>query len=170
MASLLVNANLWYHICPWLLPPPNYPVLARAPPGKNVTVLTHCNTGALATAGYGTALGVIRSLHARGRLAHVYCTETRPYNQGSRLTAFELVYEGIPATLVTDSMVAALMKHRTMTVTRHRTRMTRMNQTTPTKSPMRCSPFSLGMARMWTSDRDRECESESNSNRNLVAM
>lgn len=72
-------------------------------------VLTHCNTGALATAGYGTALGVIRQLHERGVLEHVYCTETRPYNQGSRLTAYELVAEKIPATLVTDSMVAALM-------------------------------------------------------------
>lgn len=82
---------------------------------KNATkdklrILTHCNTGSLATAGYGTALGVIRSLHKANKLDQVYCTETRPYNQGSRLTAFELVYEKIPATLVCDSMAAAAMK------------------------------------------------------------
>ncbi|XP_029336673.1 methylthioribose-1-phosphate isomerase isoform X1 [Mus caroli] len=82
------------------------------PKGGKVTVLTHCNTGALATAGYGTALGVIRSLHEMGRLEHTFCTETRPYNQGARLTAFELVYEQIPATLITDSMAAAAMAHR----------------------------------------------------------
>lgn len=64
----------------------------------------------LATAGYGTALGVIRSLHANGSLKHAFCTETRPYNQGSRLTAFELVHDNIPATLVTDSMAAALLR------------------------------------------------------------
>ncbi|XP_045446766.1 methylthioribose-1-phosphate isomerase [Melitaea cinxia] len=75
----------------------------------HVRVLTHCNTGSLATAGYGTALGVIRSLHAAKRLEHVYCTETRPYNQGARLTAYELVHEKIPSTLIVDSMVSALM-------------------------------------------------------------
>ncbi|KAL4947494.1 hypothetical protein BDW69DRAFT_178287 [Aspergillus filifer] len=75
-------------------------------------VLTHCNTGSLATAGYGTALGVIRSLMSNGDLQHAYCTETRPYNQGSRLTAFELVHDKIPATLITDSMVAALLSRR----------------------------------------------------------
>nr|SVE83733.1 EOG090X08IP [Daphnia pulex] len=73
-------------------------------------VLTHCNTGSLATAGYGTALGVIRSLHKANLVDQVYCTETRPYNQGSRLTAFELVYEKIPATLICDDMAAAAMK------------------------------------------------------------
>ncbi|KAL2859771.1 S-methyl-5-thioribose-1-phosphate isomerase [Aspergillus lucknowensis] len=73
------------------------------------TILTHCNTGSLATSGYGTALGVIRSLLSRNALKHAYCTETRPYNQGSRLTAFELVHDNIPATLITDSMVAALL-------------------------------------------------------------
>lgn len=56
--------------------------------------------------------GVIRSLHNLGRLKHAFCTETRPYNQGARLTAFELVYEQIPATLITDSMAAAAMAHR----------------------------------------------------------
>ncbi|EON64910.1 methylthioribose-1-phosphate isomerase [Coniosporium apollinis CBS 100218] len=75
-----------------------------------VSMLTHCNTGSLATAGYGTALGVIRSLHSNGSLKHAFCTETRPYNQGSRLTAFELVHDNIPATLVTDSMAAALLR------------------------------------------------------------
>lgn len=79
---------------------------------EKVTVLTHCNTGALATVGYGTALGVIRSLHNFGRLERAYCTETRPYNQGSRLTAWELVKEKIPATLIADSMVAYLMATR----------------------------------------------------------
>jgi methylthioribose-1-phosphate isomerase len=64
----------------------------------------------LATAGYGTALGVIRSVHAAGALEHAFCTETRPYNQGSRLTAFELVHDRIPATLITDSMAAALLR------------------------------------------------------------
>ena len=64
----------------------------------------------LATAGYGTALGVIRSLYANGQLKHAFCTETRPYNQGSRLTAFELVHEKIPATLITDSMASALLQ------------------------------------------------------------
>ncbi|ORZ12344.1 S-methyl-5-thioribose-1-phosphate isomerase [Absidia repens] len=77
---------------------------------KDISVLTHCNTGSLATAGWGTALGIIRDLHARGDLTHAYCTETRPYNQGSRLTAYELVYENIPATLVCDSMASALLK------------------------------------------------------------
>lgn len=76
----------------------------------NVRVLTHCNTGSLATSGYGTALGVVRRLHELGRLEHVYCTETRPYNQGARLTAFELVHDKLPATLIVDSMVAALMR------------------------------------------------------------
>ena len=73
------------------------------------TVLTHCNTGSLATAGYGTALGVIRSLYEMDRLHHVYCTETWPYNQGARLTAYELVHDGIPSTLICDSMAALLL-------------------------------------------------------------
>ncbi|XP_015282605.1 PREDICTED: methylthioribose-1-phosphate isomerase [Gekko japonicus] len=77
-----------------------------------VVVLTHCNTGSLATAGYGTALGIIHSLHAMGHLEHVYCTETRPYNQGARLTAYELVYEQVPATLIADSMASVTMKEK----------------------------------------------------------
>ncbi|KAI8084963.1 S-methyl-5-thioribose-1-phosphate isomerase [Halteromyces radiatus] len=80
---------------------------------KDISVLTHCNTGSLATAGWGTALGIIRDLHARGDLTHAYCTETRPYNQGSRLTAYELVYEKIPATLICDSMASALLNQNT---------------------------------------------------------
>ncbi|KAF4762075.1 hypothetical protein N7455_003043 [Penicillium solitum] len=76
---------------------------------SEVAVLTHCNTGSLATSGYGTALGVVRSLASKNILRHAYCTETRPYNQGSRLTAFELVHDKIPATLITDSMAAALL-------------------------------------------------------------
>ena len=63
----------------------------------------------LATAGYGTALGVIRALHASSMLSRAYCSETRPYNQGSRLTAYELVHDQIPATLITDSTAAALL-------------------------------------------------------------
>ncbi|KAL3276902.1 hypothetical protein HHI36_012272 [Cryptolaemus montrouzieri] len=87
-------------------------ILLKMPGDSLVRILTHCNTGSLATAGYGTALGVIRSLHAMKRLEHVYCTETRPYNQGARLTAYELVHDKIPATLIVDSMVGALMKQR----------------------------------------------------------
>ena len=87
-------------------------VLAGVPAGEKVTVLTHCNTGAFCTGGFGTALGIIRALHERGRLEHAYCTETRPYNQGSRLTSFELMQEGIPSTLICDSMAACLMKTR----------------------------------------------------------
>jgi methylthioribose-1-phosphate isomerase len=70
-------------------------------------VMTHCNTGALATAGYGTALGVIRA--AKGKNISVIANETRPYLQGARLTAWELVREGIPCTLITDSMAGHLM-------------------------------------------------------------
>jgi methylthioribose-1-phosphate isomerase len=72
-------------------------------------VLTHCNAGALATAGYGTALGVIRAAWEQGRRFRVYATETRPFLQGARLTSWELVKMGIPVTLVTDGMVGALM-------------------------------------------------------------
>lgn len=77
-----------------------------------MTVLTHCNTGSLATSGHGTALGIIRDLWKSGQLAKAYCTETRPYNQGSRLTAYELVYEGIPAGFICDSAAAALMQNK----------------------------------------------------------
>jgi len=72
-------------------------------------ILTHCNAGTLATGGYGTALGVIRSAHAAGKVAMVYADETRPLLQGARLTAYELVADHIPTTLIADSMAAALM-------------------------------------------------------------
>lgn len=80
---------------------------ALLPPGAQV--LTHCNAGALATGGWGTALGIIRSAHAVGRCAHVWVDETRPWLQGARLTAWELARDGIPCTLNTDSMAASLM-------------------------------------------------------------
>lgn len=72
-------------------------------------VLTHCNTGALATAGYGTALGAIRAAWESGKRLRVFCTETRPWMQGARLTAWELARLGIPATLIVDSAAGALM-------------------------------------------------------------
>ncbi|MBK5257878.1 MAG: S-methyl-5-thioribose-1-phosphate isomerase [Vicinamibacteria bacterium] len=72
-------------------------------------VLTHCNAGALATAGYGTALGVIRSAHRQGKIDRVFADETRPVLQGARLTAWELVNDQIPTTLITDSMAGFLM-------------------------------------------------------------
>ena len=73
-------------------------------------LLTHCNTGGLATAGIGTALGVIRRAHEQGKRLHVYADETRPLLQGGRLTAWELKRLGIPATLITDSMAALLLR------------------------------------------------------------
>ena len=73
-------------------------------------VLTHCNTGSLATAGFGTALGVIRAGFAAGRIARVFAGETRPWQQGARLTLWELVRDGIPAKLIADSAAAHLMK------------------------------------------------------------
>lgn len=75
---------------------------ALIPDGK--VILTHCNAGALATAGYGTALGVIRAAVALGKNIHVFADETRPYLQGSRLTVWELQQDNIPATLITDNM------------------------------------------------------------------
>src|SRR6266849_4665465 len=73
-------------------------------------VLTHCNAGALATAGYGTALGVIRAAIEQGKKIHVYADETRPFLQGSRLTAWELKKDGIPTTVISDNMAGAMMK------------------------------------------------------------
>ena len=75
---------------------------ARVPDGA--TILTHCNAGALATGGYGTALGVIRAAHAQGKRVRVLADETRPYLQGARLTAWELHQDGIPVEVITDSM------------------------------------------------------------------
>ena len=81
-------------------------------PGAPLRVLTHCNTGSLATAGYGTALGVVRALRESDRLEHIYCNETRPYNQGARLTAYEIAFEKMPGTLICDSAAASLMRQK----------------------------------------------------------
>ncbi len=81
---------------------------ALVPDGK--TVLTHCNAGALATAGYGTALGVIRAAVAAGKKIDVFADETRPFLQGARLTVWELQRDGIPATLITDNMAGHFLK------------------------------------------------------------
>ncbi len=78
--------------------------------GQGQGVLTHCNTGSLATGGYGTALGVIRSAYAQGRIERVYADETRPWLQGARLTAWELVQDRIPVTLLADGAAAHLMR------------------------------------------------------------
>lgn len=80
------------------------------PTGEKVNILTHCNTGSLATAGYGTALGVIRALAEKGQVSMVYADETRPWLQGARLTAFELMSEGIPYKVIADSAAAYLMQ------------------------------------------------------------
>jgi methylthioribose-1-phosphate isomerase len=77
---------------------------------KSGGVLTHCNAGALATCGYGTALGVIRSAVAAGSRINVYADETRPFLQGSRLTAWELQHDGIPTTVIADNMAGAMMR------------------------------------------------------------
>jgi len=77
---------------------------------KRGNILTHCNTGALATAGIGTALGVIRAVHARGRVKMVFVDETRPYLQGARLTAWELKRDRIPHVLITDNMAGHFMQ------------------------------------------------------------
>jgi len=76
----------------------------------NGGVLTHCNAGALATCGYGTALGVIRAAVERGKTIHVYADETRPFLQGARLTAWELLADHIPTTVICDNMAASLMR------------------------------------------------------------
>ena len=75
----------------------------------NARILTHCNAGALATAGYGTALGIVRSAHAQGKVALLWVDETRPVMQGSRLTAWECVREGIPHRLIADVVAASVM-------------------------------------------------------------
>jgi methylthioribose-1-phosphate isomerase len=82
---------------------------AELMPGEG-GVLTHCNAGALATCGYGTALGVIRGAVERGKRIHVYADETRPFLQGARLTAWELMADGIPTTVLCDNMAASLMR------------------------------------------------------------
>ncbi|POS70878.1 S-methyl-5-thioribose-1-phosphate isomerase [Diaporthe helianthi] len=107
--DLDTNLSIGEHGANWLAGVHN---ATASQPETQISVLTHCNTGSLATSGHGTALGIIRTLRARGLLRHAFCTETRPYNQGSRLTSFELVFEGIPSTLITDSMAAALFRLR----------------------------------------------------------
>jgi methylthioribose-1-phosphate isomerase len=77
---------------------------------SDARILTHCNAGALATAGYGTALGVIRGAVDAGKQVAVFADETRPFLQGARLTAWELVRDGIPTTVITDNMSGALMR------------------------------------------------------------
>ena len=84
------------------------PILPNRP--DQLTILTHCNAGALATAGYGTALGVIRSAWTAGRLKRVYADETRPRLQGAKLTAWECVQEKIPVTVISDNMAAHCMQ------------------------------------------------------------
>jgi methylthioribose-1-phosphate isomerase len=76
----------------------------------NARILTHCNAGALATAGYGTALGVIRAAAEQGKVARVFADETRPFLQGARLTAWELVRDNVPTTIITESMAGPLMR------------------------------------------------------------
>ena len=78
-------------------------------PKKGATILTHCNAGALATVGYGTALGVVRSAFANDNTIHVFADETRPRQQGARITTFELAMDGIPVTLITDGMSGYFM-------------------------------------------------------------
>jgi methylthioribose-1-phosphate isomerase len=78
-------------------------------PGGAVALLTHCNTGALATGGIGTALGIVRLLHADRRLVHLYACEARPVLQGARLTAWEAMQDGIPVTLLADAAAASLL-------------------------------------------------------------
>jgi methylthioribose-1-phosphate isomerase len=77
---------------------------------ENARILTHCNAGALATAGYGTALGVIRAAAEQGKVAQVYADETRPFLQGARLTAWELVRDQVPTTIIAESMAGPLMR------------------------------------------------------------
>lgn len=82
---------------------------AAAIPGEGLRIMTHCNAGALATAGWGTALGVVRQLHVEGRLREVWANETRPFWQGARLTAWELQRDGIPVRLLPDGAAGAAL-------------------------------------------------------------
>ncbi|KAG8977465.1 S-methyl-5-thioribose-1-phosphate isomerase [Tulasnella sp. 427] len=84
----------------------------RGEQGEKVNVMTVCNTGSLATSGYGTALGLITYLHETGKLERAFYTQSTPYHQGSRLTSFELQTLGIPSTMLCDSMVGSLFQHR----------------------------------------------------------
>ncbi len=91
-------------------------VIGAAEVPHGATILTHCNAGALATGGYGTALGVIRAAHEEERNVDVLATETRPYLQGARLTAWELSKDGIPVEVITDSMVGHFMQKNAITL------------------------------------------------------
>ena len=77
---------------------------------QNARVLTHCNAGALATGGYGTALGIVRAAHEAGRIKNVLADETRPFLQGARLTAWELARDGVPVSVIADNMAGSLMQ------------------------------------------------------------
>ncbi|MET7681778.1 S-methyl-5-thioribose-1-phosphate isomerase [Streptomyces sp. NPDC005423] len=96
--DVAANRAMGVHGADWLL--------QRVGAGRPLRLLTHCNTGALATAGWGTALGVVRELHTRGLVETVYADETRPLLQGARLTAWELVQEGIPHLVQADAAAA----------------------------------------------------------------
>lgn len=99
--DLAINRAIGDHGATW--------ILDRVGAKRPIHLLHHCNTGALATGGWGTALGFVRSLHAAGVPVHVWVDETRPWLQGARLTAWELQQEGIPCTLHADSVAAVLM-------------------------------------------------------------
>ncbi|KAH9935327.1 eukaryotic translation initiation factor 2B [Fomitopsis serialis] len=86
-------------------------VKAKGKPTENLNVMTVCNTGSLATSGYGTALGLITYLHETGKLSRAFFTQSTPYHQGSRLTALELLTLNIPSTMLCDSMVGSLFQH-----------------------------------------------------------
>lgn len=103
------NKAIGAHGAKWIMENTESGKLRSANQSEHLEVLTVCNTGSLATAGYGTALGVIRSLWENRYLTQAFTCETRPYNQGSRLTAYELIHDQIPATLITDSMAASLL-------------------------------------------------------------
>jgi len=100
-------------------------------------VLTHCNAGALATAGYGTAVGVIQAAWDDGKRFHVFADETRPLLQGARLTAWELVQAGIPVTVLTDNMAGWLMKKEKVSLVVWEQIGSHATETQPTRSDIR---------------------------------
>ena len=104
-------------------------------------VLTHCNAGALATCGYGTALGVIRAAVEQGKQIHVYADETRPFLQGARLTAWELMADGIPTTVICDNMAASLMRQGRFRRWWSAPTASRPTATSPTRSAPTTWPF-----------------------------
>jgi methylthioribose-1-phosphate isomerase len=97
------NRAMGAHGADWL-------IRASGDPDGGLNVLTVCNTGSLATSGYGTALGVITRLHEMGKLRRAYFTQSAPYHQGSRLTAMELLALGVPCTMICDTMVGSLFQ------------------------------------------------------------